>query len=262
MANDTLDKALSVNGLSYSNKQGMLLKNLSFSISKGGLHAILSPLGSDSSTLLDLLSGVVTSSSGSVTLLGDPISFTEVTWKKKIGYVPKFPEFYGTMTVYEVLDFVGDARSVPLELRVRQIEEALELLDISSLEHRLISSLSLGEKKRLGLAAALLGNPEILLFDDPTTEFKPLLRMLGGLKTVILGGGDFEIMRELCDDVVILSEGALIANGTFAELEDKLTNNGETLSLFEFYSSLVEVSRAALTSNRSRSVLLGEENQQ
>ena len=255
------DMAISVASMNYSSEEGNSIRDLSFSFSKGGVHGILSPFGVDASLTLALLSGVLCPDSASVTLGAQTVDFSSVAWKKTIGYVPKSPAFYPEMTVYELLDFVGEARGVSSDLRLRQIEEALDLVGIDSLANRLVSRLSAGEKKRLSLAAALLGNPSFLFLDAPSAELSDLIRMLGKHKTVILGGGDLPLMRSLCEDVVILSDGALLASGSFAELEEQLSRGEEKKSLAEVYAAVEELSAVRVKALKKKgSILSGEEN--
>ena len=117
--------------------------------------------------------------------------------------------------------------------------------------------LSDGEKKRVGLAAALLGNPSILLLDDPSAELFDWILMLGKHKTVLLGSGDFATMKELCEDVVILADGMLLASGSFSALEETLVKNSEARSLSEVYDSIVELSRRK--EPKKSALLSGEE---
>ncbi len=247
---------LSLNDKEDKRKDGCSIQDVSFSFRKGGIHGILSPFGVDASILFDLLSGIRCPDSVSMTLDGEAVDVFSVDWKKKIGHIPKSPEFYRDLTVYEILDFVGEARGVSSDLRLRQIEEALELVGLDTLSARLVCRLSESEKKHLSLAAALLGNPSILLFDTPTPEFFDLIRMLGKHKTVILGGGDFEVMRELCEDVVILSDGTLLASGSFSELEETLAKKEKKQSLADVYASVVALSKE---NDRKRSSILSRE---
>ena len=251
------ETAISVKGLSYQGKDGACLKEISFSVEKKGVHGILSPFGTDASLLLDLLAGVRTPSTATIAMDACEVDLSSVLWKKKIGYVPKAPAFYANMTVYELLDFVGEARGVSSDLRLRQIEEALELTGLHSLAMRLVDRLSDGEKKRVGLAAALLGNPSILLLDDPSAELFDWILMLGKHKTVLLGSGDFATMKELCEDVVILADGMLLASGSFSALEETLVKNSEARSLSEVYDSIVELSRRK--EPKKSALLSGEE---
>ena len=256
MADTMIDSIISVKDLSCEGKSTSL-KTLSFSISKGGVHGILSPFGVDASLLLSLLAGVFLPDSGELSFGGEKIEFSSTEWKKKVGYVPKAPEFYEKMTVSEILGFVGEARGVSSELCLRQVSEAIALLDLTPIEDRLTERLSSAEKKRLSLAAALIGNPSILLFDDPTPEFFDLIAMLGKHKTVILGGGDLSVMQSLCEDVVILSDGTLVANGSFSELESALSEREDSHSLAEVFASLELLSKE---NGKSRNAIFeGEE---
>lgn len=265
-----MEEMICLSELSYFGRQGAPLQNLSFSIKKGGIHGILSPTGAEASTLLAILAGALTGAAGSLTIqLQDKESLSSSAkkspksanaWKGKIGYVPKTPEYYRNMTVYEILDFVGEARGCASELRLRQIEEALELVGLSEKENRLFEKLSVNEKKKASIAAALLGNPSVLLIDEPLLgassaedkrEICSLLRMLGKLKTVVLAGSELSMMRELCEDVVILSGGELIANGSFAELEENLARSEEKTSIDELYASLTLLAKEAEIERRS-----------
>ena len=257
MADTTVD-IFSVEALNYQGAQGSVLKNISFSFPVGGIHGILSPFGGASSTLLQVLAGVWSTDSASVFLEGQTWELSSAAWKQQFGYVPKTPEFYAGMTVYELLEFVGEARGVSSELRLRQMEEALELVSLESVEYRLVERLSVGEKKRLSFAAALLGNPSLLLLDAPTPELFDMIRLLGKHKTVILGSGDFDALQALCDDIVILSDGAVLASGSFADLEAALVQHGEKQSLAQVYASIEALSGEK---PQKKSTILNRKNQ-
>ena len=222
------------------------VESLSFEIAEKGVHAILGPKGSGKTLLMDLLSGSEWAGDGRI-LFGEQ-ELTPEAWelKKKIGYVQQRCPFDGTQTVTEVLDFVGEARGVVPEKRYRQIKEALDLTGLEACRNRLVKRLTAEEEKRLGLAAALLGNPDVLLLDEPIPavradarqEFFELIRMLGRIKTVLLATADFEVARSLCEDVVILSDGKLLAKGGFEELDAKLKAGGESESLEQIYRML------------------------
>ena len=261
-----MEEMICVSELSYFGRLGAPLKNLSFSIEKGGIHGILSPGGVEASTLLAILAGSIVGAVGSLTMRsGDEVSASDGAkkskhWKRKIGYVPKFPEVYRDMTVYEILDFVGEARGCASELRLRQMEEALDLVGLSDKESRLFERLSAVEQKKVSLAAALLGNPSILLIDEPIPasanaadrrEIAELIRMLGKLKTVVLAGESLSMMREFCEDVVLLSGGELLAKGSFTELEENLARSEEKLSLDELYDSLVSLAKESELTKKS-----------
>ena len=189
--------------------------DVSLSISKGEIHGILGPVGAGKTTLMEILSGSISADSGSVRMSGNPVGIGEKAVKARIGYMPERNSFFADMTVGEILNFVGDAKGVVSEKRYRQIKEALDLVGLSERQNRLVGHLSGEEIKRLSLAAALLGNPDILLLDEPIPsvsaekkeEFFGVIRMLGRIKTVVLATADYSTAKELCDDVTILSDG-------------------------------------------------------
>lgn len=222
------------------------LQNVTFSVPKGGIHGILGASGSGKSVLMDILSGSISADGGKVFLSGVPIGIAEKAVKAKIGYMPQRFPFFPNMTVEETLDFVGDARGVSEERRYRQIKEALDLVGLPEREKRLLKHLTGEEKQRVSLAAACLGNPDILLLDEPIPkgdpnkreEFFGILRMLGKIKTVLLATSDFDVAKTLCGDVAILSDGKILVQGDFAELDAKLRQNEEASSLAELYRIL------------------------
>ncbi len=224
---------IQVSRLSKAYGEQRVLKNLSFSIAPKGIHGILGPKGSGKTTLMDVLAGCEIADEGTIRLDGQNFDVNKDEQKARIGYVVEQPCFYEAMTAMEILEFVGEARGVSVDKRYRQIKEALELTDIEAVQNRLISHLTKEERKRLALAVALLGNTEVLLWDEPMQgilaerkqEWLSLIRMLGKHKTVVLASRDFSLIRELCEDVIILSEGAVLAQDTFEGLESKLLRN-------------------------------------
>ena len=216
--------------LSFSAETGSSLNGFSCSFDKGGLHGILGPSGAGKTLLLQLLAGVKEPDDGFIFIREEGRSPSNPKVKAKIGYVPKKPVFYGDMTVTEVLDFVGHARGIGADKRYRQIKEAMDLTGIEGIGNRLAGRLTVEEGKRLSYACALLGNPDVLLVDEPIpvkdaskrTEFMDLLTMLGRVKTVILASTDFSVVRKLCEDVLIMAEGTQLVQGSFESLEGKL----------------------------------------
>ena len=223
---------LAIEELSVSVGGHRVLDSLSFSFDrreKGGVHGILAPQGSGKSTLLAAMAGVIPTDGGKVMLCGKDILEDIDTSKRKIGYVPEKPSFYGNMSVYETLEFVGEAKRISSERRYKQIKEAISLVGLEDIQNRLTRNLGDGEARRLSVACALLGNPDILIFDevmsgsaDSRSVIGGLIKMLGGIKTVVLSTSDIATARELCEDVAILSDGKLMACDTFEGLEAKL----------------------------------------
>ena len=219
---------------------------LSFSVPRKGIHGVLGPVGAGKGELLRILACVDEVRSGSVLLDGQRLSANAVTLRKRIGYVPAKPCLEGTMTVAETLAFAGAAKGVNSDRREKQIREALSLLALEERKNRLVSRLTEAELWRLTLAVALLGNPELLLLEEPlaslgedTRESRvELLGMLGKVKTVVLSTASFGVARELCEDVLLLSDGGLLAKGSFDELEKTLASHDETLTLEDVYRQL------------------------
>ncbi len=213
---------------SYGGKA--VLKNIYFSLSGGGIHGILGAVGSGKSTLADVLCGVIVADSGKVRVCGIDISEDPVSAKSKIGYLPQTAPFYDNMTVYEYLTFVGEAKSVPYDKLYRNLGSVMELTDITDLKKTLIKKLSHGQKQRLGIAQTMLGNPEIIILDEPfaslgdesVVDLKELIKRLGEVKTVVFISKSLQAISELCDDITILSDGEIIAQGGIDELERKI----------------------------------------
>lgn len=241
---------LKVDSLCKNENEFCGLRDVSFSVAKGGIHGILGAKGSGKTLLLDILAGCALPNSGEITVLNG-LNVRErgmpTASRQRIGYVPAVPSFYEDMTVAEVLDFVGDARRVLPDKRYRQIQEALELTGLSEIPNRLIARLSREEKKRLSFAAALLGNTELLLLDEPltgvgeaaTAEILSLIRLFGKHKTVVLASARYALVRELCEDCLLLADGISLAQGSFEQLDQAVLTSHQT-SLEDFYASLSE----------------------
>ncbi len=220
---------VSVCGLSKRYGETQAIDRVSFSFAKGGIHGILGPVGAGKTTLLALLSGSLDAEEGSVTVNGVSVSSGNIEVRRKIGYLRERPIFPKDMTVEEVLDFIGASRGVAEEKRYRQIKEAIDLCGLESICRRLCARLNAEGRQRLELAGALMGNPDLLLLDEPirgamekNDETVELVKMLGKIKTVVLATSDLSVARSLCSDVVLLCEGRVIAADTFAGLEEKL----------------------------------------
>ena len=223
-----------------------VLERVSMRIPKGGIHGILGPRGAGKTALMEILAGCIFADAGCVAIDGKGLSPDAIDVKQKVGYLPQKLPVYADMTAGELLDFVGKTRRVEANKRYRQIKEALDLTGLEAVQKRLVGKLTDFEARKLFLAAALLGNPEVLLLDEPfgvcsaeqKAELEALLRMLGKIKTVVLATRDFATARSLCEDVIILSDGRQLASGSFDELERRLAESAEPLSLEELYRSL------------------------
>ena len=155
------------------------------------------------------------------------------------------------MTAVEIMSFVGETKKVDSGKLYRQIKEALELVGLDGIKNKLVRNMTDYDRKKLSLAMALLGNPDILLLDEPITrrmsgerreEFEGLVRMLGKMKPVVLTTDDYKLARSLGSDVVIISDGKVLAKGSFDSLEDRLVSSEQHITLEALYNSLTAAS--------------------
>ena len=207
----------------------LAVDGLSFKINNGKIYGLLGPNGAGKSTTMNMITGCLAPTSGSVRINGFDISKEPLQAKRCIGYLPEIPPVYEELTPEEYLRFVADAKGVPFERAVRQVEEAMMLTQIDSMRNRLIKNLSKGYRQRVGIAQAMLGNPDIIILDEPTVgldpkqilEIRSLIRRLGELKTVIISSHILAEISEICDHVLIIAGGKLIANAPIEELQNK-----------------------------------------
>lgn len=212
------------------------LDDVSFKIANGKIYGLLGPNGAGKSTTMNIMTGCLAATSGTVRINGFDIYDNAVRAKQLIGYLPELPPLYEDMTPMEYLLFVAEAKGVDPERCARQVREVMERTDIMSMKDRLIGNLSKGCRQRVGIAQAMLGNPEIIILDEPTVgldpkqlvEIRELIRRLGESRTVIVSSHILAEVSELCDELLVISDGKLVAQGALSELEAML---GDTESL-------------------------------
>jgi ABC-2 type transport system ATP-binding protein len=212
--------------------------DLSFTIQPGKIYGLLGPNGAGKSTTMNIVTGCLAATSGTVTVNGHDIYEDPVAAKRCIGYLPEIPPLYTDMTPYEFLSFVAEAKGVAYDEAARQVREVMELTQISDKQDRLIKNLSKGYRQRVGIAQAMLGNPDIIILDEPTVgldpkqiiEIRELIRMLGENRTVILSSHILAEVSAVCDHVLIISHGKLVADDTIENLENSV-NTTNTLHL-------------------------------
>ena len=231
---------------------------LNFKIYNGRIYGLLGPNGAGKSTTMNMMTGCLAPTRGTVRINGFDIFDEPIKAKRCIGYLPEIPPVYGEMTPYEYLCFVAEAKGVPYERAVRQVHEVMELTCIEDMRDRLIKNLSKGYRQRVGIAQTMLGNPDIIILDEPTvgldpkqiTEIRELIRKLGEMnKTVIISSHILAEISEVCDHVLIISEGRLIANAPIEELQStadagmriKLSVRGDEAGVVDVLSSIEEV---------------------
>ena len=204
----------------------LAVDDLSFTVESGKIYGLLGPNGAGKSTTMNIITGCLAASEGEVIVNGHDIFEEPVAAKKCVGYLPEIPPVYTDMTVSEYLRFIAEAKDVPAKERKAQLEEILESTGLADVRGRLINNLSKGYRQRVGIAQALVGNPEIVILDEPTVgldpkqiiEIRDLIRMLGQKHTVILSSHILSEVSAVCDSVMIIAHGKLVANGTPEEL--------------------------------------------
>lgn len=201
--------------------------DLSFTIENGYVYGFLGPNGAGKSTTMNMITGCLAATSGQILIDGYDIFEDAQEAKKRIGYLPEIPPLYQDMTVREFLNFVAKAKGVPKQALDEQLFSVVSLAGLEEVEERLIKNLSKGYKQRVGIAQALLANPEIIILDEPTVgldpkqiiEVRDLIRELGKDHTVILSSHILSEVRSVCDQILIISKGKLVANATPENLE-------------------------------------------
>lgn len=215
------------------------LDNISFTVEEGLIYGFLGPNGAGKSTTMNIMTGYLAATDGEVIINGHNITEEPEAAKKCIGYLPEMPPLYTDMTVLEYLKFVAALKKIPAKERAAAVSEAMKITRLEDVGERLIANLSKGYKQRVGLAQAVLGMPEIIILDEPTVgldpkqiiEIRDLIRDLAEKHTVILSSHILSEIQELCDKIIIIHQGRLIANGTPAELEEALGNSAMKLTL-------------------------------
>ena len=211
--------------------------NISFTVGEGEILGFLGPNGAGKSTTMNIITGYISSTSGTVTIDGKEILENPKEAKAKIGYLPEIPPLYTDMTVKKYLEFMFDLKKVKLPKK-EHIEEVMRLVRITEQADRIIKNLSKGYRQRVGFAGALIGNPEVIILDEPTVgldpkqiiEMRGLIKSLAKNHTVLLSSHIMQEISAVCDKVVIISKGRLVAYDTPENLSAD-TQNRRTLSV-------------------------------
>lgn len=196
--------------------------NLSFRVERGMIYGFLGPNGAGKSTTMNMMTGYIAATSGTVKINGYDILKNPEQAKKSIGYLPELPPVYPDMTVYEYLKFVAELKKVKKNERQAQIEDVMKQTQIEDVKGRLIKNLSKGYKQRVGLAQAIIGYPEVIILDEPTVgldpkqiiEIRELIRELAKKHTIILSSHILSEVSAVCDHIMIISKGKLVASDT------------------------------------------------
>ena len=195
------------------------LDDISLEIKEGEIVGLLGPNGAGKSTTMNILTGYLSATSGVAKINGIDILENPVEAKKYIGYLPEQPPLYQDMTVMEYLNFVYELKKCTLD-RKAHLAEVCEVVKLTDVSHRLIRNLSKGYRQRVGIAQAIIGNPPVIIFDEPTVgldpkqiiEIRNLLRLLGKKHTVILSTHILSEVQAVCERIIIIDKGKIIAN--------------------------------------------------
>ncbi|MCM1387610.1 MAG: ABC transporter ATP-binding protein [Bacillus sp. (in: Bacteria)] len=203
------------------------VKDLSFTVQKGQIYGFLGPNGAGKTTTINIMTGYLAATSGTVTINGYDIQEQPKQAKKCIGYLPEIPPLYPDMTVLEYLRFAAQLKSVPKKEQSTQIQEIMDMVGIADVKTRLIKNLSKGYKQRVGMAQAIIGYPEVIILDEPMVGLDPkqiletrsLIKKLSEQHTIILSSHILSEISTVCDHILIIAGGSLVASGSPEDLQ-------------------------------------------
>jgi ABC-2 type transport system ATP-binding protein len=209
----------------------LAVNDISFKVGKGEILGFLGPNGAGKSTTMNMLTGYISSTSGQILINGTDILEDPKKAKANIGYLPEIPPLYVDMTVEGYLSFMYDLKKCKLP-RKAHLKDVCDLCRITDVRTRIIKNLSKGYRQRVGLAQALIGNPPVLILDEPTVgldpnqiiEIRTLIKKLGKTHTVILSSHILPEIQAVCDRIIIINKGVVAADGTAEEIAKKITN--------------------------------------
>ncbi len=243
------------------------VKNLSFTVSDNEILGFLGPNGAGKTTTMNMITGCLPPTSGTIIVNGFDISKNPMEAKKCIGYLPEIPPLYTEMKVYEYLKFIAGIKAIPRSERNEQIKLAMDRLKITDVSNRVIKNLSKGYKQRVGFAQALIGNPKILILDEPTVGLDPnqilevrnLIKDLKKDHTIILCSHILQEISAVCDKALIIAKGEMKALDTLKNLSDSVSSNialtvtveGDKVKIIDIFNSTNDVlDYAEITSDK------------
>lgn len=213
----------------------LAVDDISFEISQGHVYGFLGPNGAGKSTTMNIITGCLSASEGKILIDGHDIFEEPNEAKKRIGYLPEHPPLYMNESPLEYLRFVGEAKGLCGAELTAQVKEVIKKTGIEQVKNRRISTLSKGYKQRVGIAQALLGNPEVIILDEPTVgldpiqliEIRQLIMSLGEQHTVIFSSHILSEVQAICDRILMIAHGKLVAFGEPEELRKQLFSSHE-----------------------------------
>lgn len=228
---------ISVKHLTKYYGEHLAVDDISFEITEGHVYGFLGPNGAGKSTTMNIITGCLSATDGTVLIDGHDIFEEPDKAKKLIGYLPEHPPLYMNESPLEYLKFVGEAKGLRGSQLMTQVNEVIEKTGISNVKNRRISALSKGYKQRVGIAQALLGNPKVIILDEPTVgldpiqivEIRDLITELGKTHTVIFSSHILSEVQAICDQIVMIARGKLVAFGKPEELQKQLLAPNEII---------------------------------
>lgn len=234
--------SISVNSLSKTYGAQKAVDDISFTVNKGEIVGFLGPNGAGKSTTMKMITGYLPASKGSARVCDIVVTDNNNETKKKIGYLPEANPLYFDMYVREYLEFVGNIHTV--KNKKERIEEVIRIVGLSLEANKKIGQLSKGYKQRVGLAAALIHDPEVLILDEPTSgldpnqivEIREVIKKLGEHKTILFSSHILQEVQAICDRVIIINKGKIVADDTLSNLLSKKQMNELRLEIKETVS--------------------------
>src|SRR3989440_7749384 len=229
---------IKVEGLTKRYARTVAVNDISFEVEKGQIVGFLGPNGAGKTTTMRVLTCFLPPTSGKATIAGFDVQEQPMEVKRRIGYLPETPPVYPEMEVIEYLDFVGRIKGVPKSNLRSRIDEVMQKCAVTDVRNKQIGKLSKGYRQRVGLAQAILHNPDVLILDEPTSGLDPgqiietrdLIKGLAGEHTIILSTHILPEVEAICEHVVIIAKGKLVATDTVENLTSRL-RGAETVAL-------------------------------
>ncbi len=229
---------IKVEGLTKRYARNIAVDNISFEVEKGQIVGFLGPNGAGKTTTMRVLTCFMPPTSGSASIAGFDVQQSPMEVKRRIGYLPETPPLYPDMEVAEYLDFVGRIKGIPVGELAKRIDDVAQKCAIGDVKKKLIGKLSKGYRQRVGLAQAILHNPDVLILDEPTSGLDPqqiietrdLIKGLAGDHTIILSTHILPEVEQICEKVIIIAKGKVVATDSVENLTSRLRGS-ETVAI-------------------------------
>ena len=231
------------------------VNNINFEIEEGEIVGFLGPNGAGKSTTMNMITGFIEPSSGKIIIDGYDISKRPKKAKRQIGYMPEGVPLYNDLTVKEFITYMAELKKVPSKEKKQKVQKAMEDTGLVDVENKLIKNLSRGYKQRVSMAGALVSNPKVIILDEPTvgldpkqvTEIRSLIKELGKEHTIILSSHILSEVSQICNRVIIINKGQIVAIDTPENLENKVVKNNSIYVTVEDLENKMEKIKDTLT---------------